>query len=452
MSTENQVAEWKESWRDEYLKWIAGFANAEGGILTIGRNDAGTPVGAPHARRLLEELPNKIRDVLGIMADVCLIQDGGHDLVEIRVDPYEFPVSYKGQYHYRSGSTKQELNGAGLHQFLLSKLGRHWDGVPFPNVAVSDLNSKALDDFRVRAKRSNRFEDVDLSASTDELLERLRLTDDSGLLKRAAVLLFHTQPDRFVTAPIVKIGAFNDDTDLRSQDEVAGPVFLQPQAVLDVLKAKYLKNQVSYAGSHSLQRVETWPIPDEALREALLNAIVHKDYASGVAVQIKVLPDQLSIWNPGRLPSSWTIERLLKAHPSLPFNPDLANTFFRAGLIETWGRGIDRIVSSCLTAGLPPPSFETDEVGLCVTFYFTPSITPSITPPITLEGPQQKILARMEAEPTVTMATLATLTGLKIEGVKYHIDQLKAQGYLQRKGPSRGGQWQVIKGKNQQHS
>ena len=83
---ENKNTEWKESWRDDYLRWVCGFANAEGGTLIIGRNDQGQAVGVANAARLLEEIPNKVRDVLGIMVDVNLLVEGGKELLEIRVD------------------------------------------------------------------------------------------------------------------------------------------------------------------------------------------------------------------------------------------------------------------------------------------------------------------------------------------------------------------------------
>ncbi|MBF0245970.1 MAG: ATP-binding protein, partial [Planctomycetes bacterium] len=118
---ESQNIEWKQSWRDEFLKWICGFANAEGGVLEVGRNDKGLAVGVRDAGRLLEDIPNKIRDVLGIVADVQLIQENGKELIRIKVEPYPSPISYKGQYHIRSGSTKQELKGPALEQFLLKK-------------------------------------------------------------------------------------------------------------------------------------------------------------------------------------------------------------------------------------------------------------------------------------------------------------------------------------------
>ncbi|HAY28288.1 MAG TPA: transcriptional regulator, partial [Candidatus Accumulibacter sp.] len=159
LKREQQNLEWKESWRDDYLRWICGFANAEGGVLVIGRNDRSQPVGVANAARLLEEIPNKVRDVLGIMVAVNLVSEDGKDLVEIRVDPYPSPVSYKGEYHYRSGSTKQELRGAALSRFLLRKQGLHWDGVPIPRLTLGDCNPSDLQWFRNKAAKSGRVDE-----------------------------------------------------------------------------------------------------------------------------------------------------------------------------------------------------------------------------------------------------------------------------------------------------
>jgi len=126
---ENQNIEWKKSWRDEYIKWICGFANAGGGTLVIGKNNKGIVTGVDNVGKLLADIPNKVRDILGIIVDVNLKIDKGKEFLEILVEPYPYPVSYKGQYHYRSGSTKQELKGAALNAFLLKKYGLHWDGV-----------------------------------------------------------------------------------------------------------------------------------------------------------------------------------------------------------------------------------------------------------------------------------------------------------------------------------
>jgi len=115
---ENQNIEWKSSWRDEYIKWICGFANAAGGTLVIGKNDKGVITGVNNAGRLLEDIPNKVRDILGIIVDVNLKTDKGKDFLEIMVEPHPHPVSYKGQYHYRSGSTKQALGRCSGTEFI----------------------------------------------------------------------------------------------------------------------------------------------------------------------------------------------------------------------------------------------------------------------------------------------------------------------------------------------
>lgn len=142
---ENQNIEYKESWRDEYLKWICGFANANGGMIYIGKNDAGEVVGLKDSKKLLEDIPNKTKDILGILVDVNLHQTEKGEFIEISVEAYPYPVNYKGQYHYRSGSTKQELKGAALDKFLLQRKGKRWDAVPVPNVSINVLKKETFD-------------------------------------------------------------------------------------------------------------------------------------------------------------------------------------------------------------------------------------------------------------------------------------------------------------------
>ena len=156
-SGETHLVEWKESWRDEYLRWLCGFANADGGTLVIGMSDKGEPVGAEDADRLLVDLPNKIRDTLGLVVPVRAVTKKGKDLIELVVEASPTPISYRGEYHFRSGSTKQQLTGNALSTFLLRKFGRHWDGAPVPNIAVQDLSAEAFNRFKGYARGSARL-------------------------------------------------------------------------------------------------------------------------------------------------------------------------------------------------------------------------------------------------------------------------------------------------------
>ena len=118
---EQHNIEYKTSWHDDCLKWICGFANAGGGTLYTGRDDAGKVTGVADYKKLLEDLPNKIHDLLGVMADVKLKEKGKLRFVEIAVPPYSVPISFRGRYYYRSGSIKRELTGGPLNEFLLRK-------------------------------------------------------------------------------------------------------------------------------------------------------------------------------------------------------------------------------------------------------------------------------------------------------------------------------------------
>lgn len=352
---ETQNIEYKSTWRDEYLKWICGFANAQGGTLIIGKDDEGNIVGVNNSKRLLEDLPNKITTVLGIVADVNLHETEQGNYIEIIVEPQPNPVNYKGEYHYRSGSTKQELKGSALDKFLLQKQGKHWDGVSVPNVKVSDLKPETFDHFRSKGVKSKRIDEKVLTDTNEVLLDNLKLTD-KGYLKRATILLFHPDPEKFVTGAFIKIGYFRTDSDLLFQDVINGNLFEQVEKTMELLLTKYTKALISYEG---LTRVETYEYPEDALREALLNAVAHKDYTGPYPIQISVYPDKIMFWNYGRLPENWTVEDLHDKHSSQPRNPDIATAFFRSGYVEAWGRGMDKMKNLCSEAKIPAPQFST---------------------------------------------------------------------------------------------
>ena len=104
-------------------------------------------------------------------------------------------------------------------------------------------------------------------------------------------------------------------------------------------------------------------LPRVAMREAVINAVIHRDYADPVPIRISVYDDRIQLWNPGHLPPEWTVERLAGEHASRPHNPGVAYAFFRAGMIEASGRGIGRIKSACAAAGNPPPEWKTEPGG-----------------------------------------------------------------------------------------
>ena len=442
MQNESQIIEYKESWRDEYLKWICGFANAQGGRILIGVNDKKEVVGVENAKRLMEDIPNKVRDVLGIIVDVNLHEKDGLDYIEILVDPYPYPINYKGEYHYRSGSTKQELKGAALDQFLLRKRGMTWDAVPQPNMKVEELDSESIEIFKQQAVRSQRMSKADLEGNNRELLEKLHLFE-GDYLKRSAALLFHNDPEKYITGAYIKIGFFKTDADLLYQDEIHGSLFQQVRQTMDLLTTKYLKSIISY---DDLQRIDKLPVPRSALREAVLNSIVHKSYGSFIPIQISVYDDKLMIWNAAALPTGWTIETLMKKHSSQPYNPEIANAFFRAGEIEAWGRGIERILSACMEADIQMPEWNFDGSGLWVTFLFKndqKNDQKDVQKKLTER--QKDILSLLSSDGTLTIEVMSKRLGISEKTIYRELSLLKANGLIERKGSKTKGEWVVIR-------
>ncbi len=205
---------------------------------------------------------------------------------------------------------------------------------------------------------------------------------------------------------------------------------------------------ISYQG---LQRIETYPVPEPALREAVLNALIHKDYTSGVPIQISVYSNQLLIWNPGQLPPDWTVRKLKSKHSSQPYNPAIANLFFRAGEIEAWGRGIEHIYAACREAGAPEPEIEYEQTGLWMKFFFAPELVEqnakaegvSETPVETRAKTPDLVLAALAATPEQTLAQVALSIGKSLSAVERVAAKLVKEHKLRFIGPKKGGRWEV---------
>ena len=436
---ENQKTEWKRQWRDEFLKEICGLANAQGGTLEIGRDDHGMVVGIDHAKELLEELPNPIRHTLGIVPSVELRDKGGKQYLAVSVDASGTPVSFRGRHYIRSGSTTQELDGRELDHFILRRLGKTWDGMVIPNVKVSDLDTSAFRIFREKALLSERLQKADLEMSNAELLDGLSLTEN-GELTRAAILLFHHNPEKYVFGAFVKVGYFENGADLIYQDEFHGSLITVADQIVDTIYRKYFKGIISYEG---ITRVTDYPIPRPALREAIFNAMVHRDYTTGIPIQVKVFPDCVIVYNDGRLPETWTVDHLLRKHRSRPYNPKIAYAFYRAGYIETWGRGIERITDACKDAGKREPLFEVSPGEISVTFFTDVNIGENIGDRIGENKTQSKILRLMRFNPTISAKAIAAEIGIAPRNVEAHIRSMKKAGSIERVGAAKGGRWIV---------
>ncbi len=181
---ESHTTEFKSSWRDEYIKSICAFANTDGGRLLIGVDDNGKPVGVEDSKKLLEDLPNKLRDTLGIIPSVRLEKENGKEIIIIEVEHSYVPISYHGRFYVRSGSTIQELKGKDLTRFLISNSGKHWEEYIEENASIEDINNETIEKFKqIAIKRIPLVKDEN---EPIKVLEKLNLIKN-GKLTRAAL-------------------------------------------------------------------------------------------------------------------------------------------------------------------------------------------------------------------------------------------------------------------------
>ena len=436
---EQQNVEFKSSWHDDYLKWICGFANTQGGKILIGLNDTGEVIGLRNYKELMELLPNKIHDLLGILAEVNLNQADGKYYIEIVVPPYSVPISLRGRYYYRSGSTKLEFKGPALHDFLLKKSGVTWDDAVEPRASYNDINEKTVATFLKASENAGRLP-VDENLTLPELFEKLRLTQN-GQLKRAAIILFGKDPAKFYPNTFVKIGRFGkNDADLKFQETEEGNLIVLLQAVLTQLNHKFLIRQIEFEGMHRIEKGE-YPVP--AIREMLLNSLVHRNNM-GAPIQIRVYDDKISIWNEGSLPEGLTLAALKRSHASRPRNPIIADVCFKGGYIDAWGRGTIKILDSCKQAELPEPDMQELDGGFIITL-FKNNLTEELLIKLGLNDRQVKAVLFVKEKGKITNKEYQGLFAVSRETASRDLVKLAELGIFSNSGSKGAGSFFILK-------
>ena len=362
---ELQNIEYKVIWKKEYLKEICGMANTDGGKIFIGKDDDGNTVdlGIKETRNLLESIPNSIVQSMNFYnVSVDAKNDASGHYIEISVYKSETPVFYQGNMFKRIGTGTFCLDGKGQQNAMIEVRNKTWDSTLVDEVSIEDLDEESFQIFKEEAIASGRLSGKALD-SREKILEELDLVKN-GKLTIAAVLLFYRKPSKVIPGVSVLVGKMRNDADVVSTDEIKGSLMMLSRSIFEIIKVKYLYSLISY---DMPTRIETYPYPFDALREAIFNSLMHNDWSSGQSILIKVYDHSLSILNRAILEDDWTVEH----HKSRHINPLISNAFNKAGLVEKFGTGITKMIDSCKDAGNPVPTFETSTSGLdfCVTFH-----------------------------------------------------------------------------------
>lgn len=355
------------------VREICAFLNAGGGALYVGVGDRGEPVGL----RDPEGDADRLRSALGEQlvpsypAAVRVEQGGNRSYVVVEVPPGpEPPYTAGGKFFVRKEAHTGVGSDADLSNLLASRRerARRWERQPALGITIRDMDEEEVRRTASEAGRRRLSGLADLT-ETEAILDGLQLLD-GGQLTNAAAVLFARNPARHYPQTRVRAARFEDDdaTEFVDNRVFEGHAFHLAEAVQAFLRQHLPVSSRLERGA--FQRTDAPAYPPFALREGLMNALVHRDYSAfSGGLSVSIYPNRLEIWNSGRLPEGLTTKDLKTARVSRPHNPDIAHVFFLRGLVERWGIGTRRIVEECRAEGLPDPRWEEVGGGIRLTLY-----------------------------------------------------------------------------------
>src|SRR5699024_9761207 len=270
---ESEKVEFKESFNDSALKTLAAFANTKGGSLYVGVKDDATLLSKGITDEMQQAVVNKTMQILGITPRVRLHKHKGNDFLEVKVTQHRPPVSVRGTYYHRVGNTTREVTGEDIKQLFLQD--ESWDTITNDRFSVEDIDFQEVLNFVTAAENEERIS-VSLDKDNPEIvLERLGLLID-GKITHAAIILFGHDPQKYFPNAVVRIGRFRDQATIVADSTVSGNLFKQVQQSEEQIKS--LISRRYEISDESFNRRDVWQYPLSAIREALLNALVHRNY------------------------------------------------------------------------------------------------------------------------------------------------------------------------------
>ncbi len=414
-------------------KTISSFSNANGGTIVIGVNDSGTIKGVDLGKDTLEKLANRIKQHTDpkVYPSISTVKLDEKEIVMIKVEESsEKPVFYRNRAYKRVGKSTHKLNSSEIRNLAKNSGEKvYWDEQICKRATLDDIDEEKVEWFLKKAKKERNFEaEYD---SVDEVLKKLDLLKNDGLTN-ACVLMFAKRPQRFFLQSETKCGRFKGTTtkEFIDMDEFSGPAHKQ----VDDAEKFVMKNirKAAWIEPGKVERQEKWEYPLDAIREAITNAVVHRDYQSASNVQIRIFDDRIEVWNPGRLPEGWTVENLKEEHESDPFNPLLAKMFFLIRYIEKWGRGTIDMIEDTLDHGLPEPEFK--DTGTAIVIIFRKKITEESLREKGLNDRQIEAVKYVKKEGNIKNKKYRDIFEVSKRTAAYDLSELVEMGILRKEG------------------
>ncbi|MCL4481707.1 MAG: ATP-dependent DNA helicase [Bacteroidetes bacterium] len=354
------------------------------------------------------------------------------------------PVSFKGRYYKRIKNSNHQLSPQQISDLLLQSLQISWDSYPFHKATYNDLNEERIIRFIERVNDGGRFI---LPENPETALSKLKLVGDQSV-SNAAMILFSNE-NLFYN---VHVGRFKDPSLIIDDKMINGSLFEVVEETIRFV-ISHLKVAFEISGE-TTQRNEIFEYPIPAIRELVLNALIHRDYTSSSDVQIKIYDQKISFFNPGNLYGGLTIEALnTDSYSSQTRNKLIAEAFYLTRDIEKYGSGFIRVRKEISTYETMTFSFNEEGNGFLTELAYskqkidstpTPQTTPQTIPNKQLKGIKKDIVEILIKHPDASREYIATQTNRSAYTIKDHLKWLILNNYIKRVGPDYSGYWEVL--------
>lgn len=358
---EGDRLEFKETFNDGVLKTISAFANTYGGLMVVGVNNKREVVGIDVDDENYQKIINTVVNKLGITPDFEIVEVNDKSILAIEVNKSYIPVSFEGRYYKRVGNTTRRMNFEELKRFFQRDL--RWERLSERYFKIDEIDENSVRSFLRAAKAKGRLTVFNGDEPIEEIFGKLGLMEN-GKINNAGMLLFGKNPQKYFDHARVRVVRLKDNITIIGDRWIEGNLFNQFRETEEAIK-NFINVRYEIKG---FEREDIWDYPLEAIREAIANAILHRDYMRAINVQIKVYDDRIWFYNVGGLPEDWDTEKLLSSHASMPRNPTIFNIFYLAGIVESVGSGIERMTNALKDAGLPELKIEANHVDFTLVF------------------------------------------------------------------------------------
>lgn len=428
---------------------VCGMLNTDGGVVVVGVADDGAIIGVENAEVQAEDIENKVRQRISPPAPWSVINTEAEGKPVIIIDVptgSRKPYVIDGKVFVRAGETTRPAKADDVNQLIQQRIksDENWERQPAVGMTTADLDAAEIERTIRQAVKAGRFDSS--VTSTEDVLLRLSLVIDDRPIQ-AAVVAFGAKVLPWYPQCTIRMAKFKGVTkeEFLDQRKVSGHAFYLLEEATGFLSKHVAVRGTIEVGQLSRQDRPLYPIL--ALREALVNAICHRDYSiAGGAVSIAVFEDRLEIASTGRLPQGISVADLKRDHYSQPRNPLIADLFYRRGLIELWGRGTQGMVRLCVEAGCPEPQFE-ERAGEFVVRFPAPSFSPTLPPGLGLSDRQARILGLFQANPARSLREIreGIDASLSDSTIRNDLNRLRDLGLVEAVGVGRGAFWRLVR-------